>query len=57
MRFSIVKKWWRSGGMLVMGYECFGLMVNEDKLEKWENAGLFDKESILQALIDPGEFS
>jgi len=57
MRFSIVNKWRRSGGMLVMGYECFGLMVNEDKLEKWADAGVFDKESILEALIDPGEFS
>lgn len=54
MRFSIVKKWKRSGGMLVMGYECFGLMVNEDKLKKCAYSGMFDKESILQALVDPG---
>ncbi|XP_066249916.1 transcriptional regulator ATRX-like isoform X2 [Euwallacea similis] len=54
LRFDTVNKWRDHGGMLVMGYECFGLLVNEQKLMKWEKNGNFRKEDILKALIDPG---
>ncbi|KAL1501678.1 hypothetical protein ABEB36_006965 [Hypothenemus hampei] len=53
-RFSIASKWWKTGGVLILGYECFGLMINEDKLKKCENQGSCDSDSILKALVNPG---
>ncbi|XP_066138555.1 transcriptional regulator ATRX-like isoform X2 [Euwallacea fornicatus] len=54
LRFDTVNKWRDQSGMLVMGYECFGLLVNEQKLIKWEKNCNFRKEDILKALVDPG---
>ncbi|XP_050296644.1 transcriptional regulator ATRX-like isoform X2 [Anthonomus grandis grandis] len=53
-RFGIINKWYRTGGVLVLGYECFGLCVNEQKLQKLKKYHLIEKDKILEALVDPG---
>ncbi|XP_076267003.1 uncharacterized protein LOC143200458 isoform X1 [Rhynchophorus ferrugineus] len=53
-RFKILRKWRRRGGMLVLGYEAFGSMTNDTKLDTWEQQDLCSKEEVLKALINPG---
>lgn len=53
-KYDIVKKWYLyKKGVLVLGYECFETLTNENKLEKIDSSL---KETILKALIDPGDF-
>ncbi|XP_048518191.1 transcriptional regulator ATRX isoform X4 [Dendroctonus ponderosae] len=52
-KFDITIEWRRKGGVLVLGYECFGMMINQQKLDRLAKDGI-DKALILQALVDPG---
>ncbi|ERL88266.1 hypothetical protein D910_05653, partial [Dendroctonus ponderosae] len=53
-KFDITIEWRRKGGVLVLGYECFGMMINQQKLDRLAKDGI-DKALILQALVDPGK--
>lgn len=45
-RHSIIKKWWRKGGVMIVGYEAY------ERLTK-DNENAVQKE-IKEALVDPG---
>ncbi|CAG9768579.1 unnamed protein product [Ceutorhynchus assimilis] len=54
-RFRIVQNWYKTGGLLVLGYECFSIMIDEKKWLKWGKKGLgCFKDDIFKALVDPG---
>lgn len=47
-RHSIIKKWWRKGGVMIVGYEAYERLTKDN-----ENENAVQKE-IKEALVDPG---
>lgn len=53
MKHKIVRQWgYSKKAMLIVGYECFENLINEDKLSK---AGSKIKQEVLAALVNPGK--